>query len=343
MFCDLCARQLEPAARFCDLCGRQLELPATLCESCRRELEPGASFCDACGQKLAVEEADQQAYAPVMYSPPPPRVEFEETPILPPPMAAPQRPPSYETVLGRPMSRPSIPYAALFEQAPPPPRAAAKPQPPRLYEIVLGDATVRPSSEAGEAPAVGEKRAEPVAELKPAEPSPPSQPGKARRRPIRIGRLPMTRRALMLSLAGVAVIVIVAFAFLGGAIMLPPLSGTAAQTTSQTVTTQATGPPLQVEINIASNPISPGSTQVIVITVQDPSGAAVSDASVRVQVLPPSGNNVTSEGVTNADGQYSYSWEIPSSEKIGEFQVKVTATKAGYSLGQAKATFLVWL
>jgi hypothetical protein len=139
------------------------------------------------------------------------------------------------------------------------------------------------------------------------------------------------------------VIVILAWAFLGGPVMLPPLSGTSAQTTSQPATTQATGPPLQVEINIASNPVSPGSTQVIVTTVHDTSGAAVSGASVRVEVRPPSGNNVVSEGLTNADGQYSYAWEIPSSERIGEFQVTVTATKAGYAPGQAQTTFLVWL
>jgi len=259
-------------------------------------------------------------------------------------MAAPQPRPSYETVLARPTSRPSIPYAALFEQAPPPPRSAAPLQARRLYEIVLGEATVRPSSEAGEAPAVREKRAEPVAEPKPAEPSPLSQPHKARWRPIRIGRLPMTRRALMLSLAGVAVIVIVAFAFLGGPVTLPPListgTSTSTQASSQTTTAQATGPVLEVAIRILRDPINLGSTQAIIVTVNDPGGGTVSDASVRVEVLYPSGQNVVSEGLTGTSGQYVYSWHIAvSDENVGTFQVTASATKAGYQLGQAQATF----
>jgi len=228
-------------------------------------------------------------------------------------------------------------------EAPLLPHPVAPPQAPPSYEIELGEATPRPSTPAREPSAVERKVPEARVESKPPESLPPPRPREAQPSHIPTKRFPITRRTLALSAASVAVIVIVAFAFLGGPITLPPLSGTTAQTASQTVTTQATGPPLQVGINIASNPVSPGSTQVIVITVQDPSGAAVSEASVRVEVLPPSGNNVTSEGLTNADGQYSYSWEIPSSERIGEFQVKVTATKAGYSLGQAQATFLVWL
>ena len=228
-------------------------------------------------------------------------------------------------------------------EAPPPPHPVAPPQAPPSYEIELGEAPPRPSTPAREPSAVERKVPEARAESRPPVSLPPPRPREAQPSRISAKRFRITRRTLALSVASVAMIVIVAWAFLGGPVMLPPLSGTSSQTTSQPVTTQATGPPLQVEINIASNPVSPGSTQVIVITVQDPSGAAVSDASVRVEVLPPSRNNVTSEGLTNAEGEYSYSWEIPSSERIGEFQVKATATKAGYAPGQAEATFLVWL
>jgi len=79
---------------------------------------------------------------------------------------------------------------------------------------------------------------------------------------------------------------------------------------------------------------------VIIVTVHDPGGGTVSDASVRVEALYPSGHNVVSEGLTDTNGQYVYAWYIPvSAENVGTFQVTASATKAGYQLGQAQATF----
>jgi hypothetical protein len=154
----------------------------------------------------------------------------------------------------------------------------------------------------------------------------------------------MTRRALLLSLAGAAVIVIVALAFLGGPVTLPPLisTGTSASTqaSSQTTTAQGTGPVLEVAIRILRDPISLGTTQAVIVTVHDPGGGTVSNASVRVEVLYPSEQNVVSEGLTGTSGEYVYTWHIAvSAENVGTFQVTASATKAGYQLGQAQATF----
>jgi hypothetical protein len=151
----------------------------------------------------------------------------------------------------------------------------------------------------------------------------------------------VTRRTLALALIGVAVVWAVALAFLASPLVAPRLvSTTRSQTFSQIGTLKVTGPPLYVEIKIAQNPVSPGSTQVVLVTVRDPSGTAVSDASVSIEVQSPSGQNVTSEGLTNADGQYAYTWDIPASRSIGVYQVIASATKAGYSAGYAQATFV---
>ena len=308
----------------CDLCGRQLEL--------------AARFCDLCGHMLAVEEGDQQAYAPVTY--PPAFVELEEAPPLPPPVVAPQPPPSYETVLGEPTPVPSTRRVALFEQPPPPaPRAAAL-RPPPLYEIVLGEAAPRPSTEAGERPVVKEKGAEPVAEPKPAEPSPPIPVGKRRHRLVPPKPVRITRKVLALSLAAVIVIGVVAVAFLQGPSLLVGLIPTTeTQTLPQTSTTQATGPVLQVQIDVVHDPVTLGTTQLLIVSVRDPTGNAVSNASVHVEVLYPSGQKATSDGVTRTNGQYLYGWYVPISAGSGTVQVTASATKSGYQLGQSQATF----
>lgn len=146
----------------------------------------------------------------------------------------------------------------------------------------------------------------------------------------------------MFSLAGVAMILIVALAFLTGVIVPPPLSSMSTTTSSQTVATQETGPPLQVEIDVVENPVSLGSMQGILIAVRDPNGTAISSALVRVEVLYPSGQSVVSEGLTNIYGQHNYSLNIAASpDNIGTCRVTVSATKSGYRPGQAQATFQV--
>ena len=216
------------------------------------------------------------------------------------------------------------------------------PLPPPSYEIVLGEEAPRPPAAAREPSAVEQKAPEPRVESKPAESRPPPPPSEARPRLVRPRRFHITRRALAFSVAGVAVIVIVALAFLSGPVVFPPLSGTGTQTTSQTVATQPTGPALQVEINVAYDPVTPGSMQEVIITVHDLNGNVISSASVLMEIVYPSGESVTLEGVTDANGQFTSAFRIAASaDSIGTFQVRVSATMAGYEPGQAQATFQV--
>lgn len=167
--------------------------------------------------------------------------------------------------------------------------------------------------------------------------------------PVATGRRHVTRRTLALSVAAamaVVVIAAVALGALGGPIALPAFlpstesPSTEVQTSSQITTTQESGPALHVLITIARKPISPGSTQIFIVAVSDPNGNPVPEASVRIEILSPTGNRTILEGLTGTDGQYARSWHVPaSSESIGTFQVAVSATKAGYRTGQAQATF----
>jgi len=216
------------------------------------------------------------------------------------------------------------------------------PQARLSFESLLGETTPRHSTTAKEAPAVRPKGPGPQVESKPAESRPPPQPSEVRPRSTTARRFHIKRRALAFSVAGVALILIVSLAFLRGPLTLPPLSTTNTQTLtlSQTVTTQGTGPALQVHIAIAKNPVSPGSTQVVSVIVLDPGGLPIPDASVHIQVISPSGQTDAFDVSTDANGNCSHSWHIAASaDNVGTFQVIVSAAKDGYQSGRANATF----
>ena len=218
-----------------------------------------------------------------------------------------------------------------FVAAPPPPQPVAPPQDWSSYVIVRFP----------EAQAFGPTAPEPArVESKPVEPWPPPQPSEAQPSPVRARRFHISRRALAFSAGTVALIVIVALAFLSGAIVLPPLPGISVQTLSQTVATQGTSRTLQVQINIQKNPISLPSMQAISVTVLDPSGAAVQNASVHIDLVSPSGQTVAFDGLTDTNGHYSCSLHISaSSDNVGTFKVAVVASKDGYQAGQAQTKF----
>jgi len=216
-------------------------------------------------------------------------------------------------------------------QVAPPPVAVLRPPTPETVGAAR-DASPRKS-----------KGLEAAKESKPAERRMPPEPRQARRRLIPAGGFHVRRKVLVLSVAVVVVVATVALAFLKGPTLLPVLlPSTLTQTSSQTATTYETGPPLKVRINIARNPVSAGSTQVVIVTVTDPNGNAISNASVRIEVLYSSGHREISEGLTGAEGMYNYAWHIMAlAENVGTFQVSVSATKAGYQTGQAQASFEV--
>jgi hypothetical protein len=107
-----------------------------------------------------------------------------------------------------------------------------------------------------------------------------------------------------------------------------------------TVTTQGTGPTLQVQVDLAQNPIAVGALQVIIVTVVDPGGISVPNASVHIEIIPPSGQAQTFDGSTNTNGQYSQAWHITASpDSVGTFRLSISAAKPGYQTGSAQATF----
>jgi hypothetical protein len=226
-------------------------------------------------------------------------------------------------------------------------RPVVSAQIPYPYEPALGPVGPSLSRAPGESHAIGEKGPEVQVERKPAGTRAAAQPGGERSSSIPARGFHITRRALALSVAGVAVIAIIAVAFLSGAIVLPPLPRTATQSSSQkvtaqgtTVATQETSRALHVQISIEENPISLPNTQVISVTVLDPEGVAVYAASVHTSLVFPSGQNQTFIGLTDTNGHYSCSpYIIASSDNVGTFEVVVSATKDGYLAGQAETTF----
>jgi 5-hydroxyisourate hydrolase-like protein (transthyretin family) len=106
--------------------------------------------------------------------------------------------------------------------------------------------------------------------------------------------------------------------------------------------TPTTGGALSVQINIANNPTTLGSVQTITVTVLDQSGHPVPEVMVHIELTSPSSHTDISEGSTNTNGAYTYVRQISAlPDNVGTFQVKASATKAGYETGQAEATFQV--
>jgi ribosomal protein L40E len=113
------------------------------------------------------------------------------------------------------------------------------------------------------------------------------------------------------------------------------------QATTTTVS-QQTDAILSVQINIANNPTTLGSTQNIVVTVLDQDGKPVPEATVHLEVTSPSGSTTVLEASTDASGVDTFVMQIQAlKSSVGTFQVKASATKTGYQTGQAEATFQV--
>lgn len=99
---------------------------------------------------------------------------------------------------------------------------------------------------------------------------------------------------------------------------------------------------LSVQIKIANNPTTLGSVQTIIVTVLDQNGKPAPEAVVHVEVTSPSNHTDVSEGSTDTSGVYTVVFQIlVLTNNVGTFQVKATATKAGYQTGQAETTFQV--
>jgi ribosomal protein L40E len=107
-------------------------------------------------------------------------------------------------------------------------------------------------------------------------------------------------------------------------------------------TTSTSGGVLSVQINIANSPTTLGAIQTIIVTVLDQGGKPVPEATVHLEVTSPSGYTTVLEESTDASGVHTFVMQIQALQSsVGTFQVKASATKAGYETGQAEATFEV--
>jgi len=178
-----------------------------------------------------------------------------------------------------------------------------------------------------------------VSDLRETAPSPPTP---KRGRTIFSWHPQFSRRSLVISAVGLAVTIIVvslvATSILSPGILILP-QGTTSSTTAVTTTS---GGALSVQIKIANSPTSLGAIQTIIVTVLDQGGKPVPEAMVHLEVTSPSSQTAVSEGSTDTNGAYNLVFQIQAlPNNLGTYQVKASATKAGYQTGQAEVTFKV--
>ena len=287
---------------FCDMCGRELASTARFCDLCGRPLERPARLCDVCGRLLGTEARFCDMCATQI-------VPEEAHPVTYPAVTAGHlhprvvvlRPTQAMTTKYERRSRIKVPEMVTRLQ----PEAATKP-PPAYYP-------------------------------------PPTATAAPKKGPARVGRFHITRRILVLSAVGLIAIAIVAFPLLGGAITVPDMLShlfVSPVQTSETTTTEAARPALVVQITISKNPNKLGDVQTITVLVLDQNGQAVSNASVHLDLVYPSGNTQSFDRFTSPEGECSRRLQISAlSSNVGTFQVTASATKPGYEDGKAKATF----
>lgn len=120
---------------------------------------------------------------------------------------------------------------------------------------------------------------------------------------------------------------------------------TTTTTTTTTKTNQSSSPPptpgvLEIQMRVAQDPITRGSTQTIYVTVTS-NGNPIEGAAISGTITYASGSKNTFTGFTNINGSYSYSWQIGGNSSPGTFKVSVTASKTGYTSGQGYGEFTV--
>ena len=97
---------------------------------------------------------------------------------------------------------------------------------------------------------------------------------------------------------------------------------------------------LTVQLTVANNPTTLGSIQNVTVTVLDQSGKPVPEAMVHLEVTSPSNYTTMSDGSTDVDGVCTFVFRIQALlNNVGTFQVKASATKAGYETKQAETVF----
>ena len=83
-------------------------------------------------------------------------------------------------------------------------------------------------------------------------------------------------------------------------------------------------------------------TVYITVTVTDDNGATVQDATVDITITTASGNVLSANGTTDANGQVTFTYRVNAyRDGTGTYTVDATASKAGYTSGNGSTTFEV--
>lgn len=100
--------------------------------------------------------------------------------------------------------------------------------------------------------------------------------------------------------------------------------------------------PLRVAAKAKIDPITPGSTQTIAVTVKDSTGKPVKDSFVTVKVTYASLKIKKGfSGMTDKTGALLVNWTIAGNSDPGNYSFDVRATKSGYGAASVKSSFKV--
>ena len=92
----------------------------------------------------------------------------------------------------------------------------------------------------------------------------------------------------------------------------------------------------------AKDPISRGSSQSIIVSVEDENGNPIGDVTLSARVTYASGSTTKSfSGTSDNTGDWSFSWQIGGNSNPGTFKVNISASKGGYESGSGSSSFTV--
>src|SRR5207247_2357386 len=116
-----------------------------------------------------------------------------------------------------------------------------------------------------------------------------------------------------------------------------PIAAPTANGTTQAPTSPPSPPqiatPVKMVLTItpAKDPISRGSSQSIIVNVEDENGNPVGDVTLSATVTYASGSTIKPfSGTSDNTGDWSFSWPIGGNSNPGTFKVNVSASKGGY-------------
>lgn len=99
--------------------------------------------------------------------------------------------------------------------------------------------------------------------------------------------------------------------------------------------------PISLSIGVVSDNLTAGDPQTVTVTATNASsGANIEGAEISSNVTDPSGNSINQyNGTTDATGQVTFTFTIPTDAEAGTYQVAVTANAAGFDQTTESSTF----